>query len=752
MSNIFRALFNIATGADVEKLTDTLASLNDGKRIRSISSMASRSIFYFPMFVSDDHTVDEINMMQKAAESNYAIMVAECFSQVPAMEVRPNDMNQISNFLDRFHQNLGTDTIGSGEALRKFTSAVSYAQGNLTKLHGMFESVIENQWNAYKDIDNAPAKHLPENYTTLYDKYTIPALDDISEAAYQNALNKRKEIETWGFIGESAPSDMFAYDMAEDEEPLPKTEPVTNVTAEDDSSDIEPVNEATTKEAYSILAQKLDSIPDNKIKSATNTAALNKMETKLNTMKKKYTKYLTRYKKKYEGEGDGSNKKLTIRFEKMTIDDPKSFMKVYGEFIKIVNKKLALCEKRKKELAKTRAKAVAETGSAPSWFNAPLESCSIDKLDEMSMNIIDQVESEVNEMCDAPDDKIFGYIVNEAPDRNNPYAGLYPDTAPELGDYIDNIRNKNRRKDLAARAAEIVEEDRQRAERAQREYDLNKYTDPDDVSKLKKNMSRAEAEAMRRKLNKVSNPGTVRNRPANTLTNGRIGKYNPLDGKLFTDADIKKANDSIPTIITVSVKMAVKGTDQVVDYVFPVGIKVHIHRVPVKEMISNIESSLMQGRKLLSFIKLTSGEEGTIMDMLFGISKLKKEAENRTRGTSAQVYRSALQRRKRLSKMSLPFITKNYTLNGSMLISQNIADRIKADIGIDITQPASLKKIMLEEYLFSIYISDSANESVKVFYDNDLSYNEISYKMLERQSKQSDQQMKELLRILGTNR
>ena len=59
---------------------------------------------------------------------------------------------------------------------------------------------------------------------------------------------------------------------------------------------------------------------------------------------------------------------------------------------------------------------------------------------------------------------------------------------------------------------------------------------------------------------------------------------------------------------------------------------------------------------------------------------------------------------------------------------------------------------MSEEYLFSIYISDSANESVKMFYDNDIAYNEVSYKMLERQAKQSDQQLKELLRILGTNR
>ena len=670
MGNIFRTLFNVATGADVGKLTVTLASLNDGKRIRSISSMASRSIFYFPMFVSDDHTVDEINMMQRAAESNYAIMVAECFAQVPAMEVRPNDMNQISSFLDRYHQNLGTDTIGSGEALRKFTSAVSYAQGNMTKLHGMFESVIASQWEAYKDIDNAPAKHLPENYKSLYETYNLPALDSVSEAAYKRELEKRKEIETWGFLGESVPTDMFGFDMASDEEPLPDTDPVTDVEAEDGSVETIPVDEATTKEAYSVMAKKLEEIPDNKIRSATSVAALGKMETKLKGFKKKYTKYLIRYKKKYEGEDKDDGKKLTIRFEGMTIDDPKSFMKVYGEFMKVVNRKLKLCEKRRAQLNKARGKAVVETGHTPAWYSAEIEKCSLDKLDEMSLELLETMDKSIDKMVESADKDVFGYVMNEADEPGEP---------------------------------------------------------SEDVA------------------------DTVTNRPPRSPRTPR--SYSPIQsGKMFTDADIKKANDSLPTIIMVSVKMAVKGTGDVVDYQFPVGIKVHIHRVPVNEMIANIEGSLMQGRKLLSFIKLTSGEEGTISDLLFGISKLKKEAEHRTHGSSAQIYRSALQRRKRVAKMSLPFITKNYTMNGSMLISQNIADRIKEQVGIDITQPNNLRKIMSEEYLFSIYISDSANESVKMFYDNDIAYNEVSYKMLERQAKQSDQQLKELLRILGTNR
>ena len=433
------------------------------------------------------------------------------------------------------------------------------------------------------------------------------------------------------------------------------------ICAEDDSAAANAVNEATTKEAYSKLAAKLDSIPNNKIKSAKNRAALRKMETKLNSMKKKYTKYLVRYKKKYEG-NDDSKKKLTIRFEGMTIDDPKSFMKVYGEFIKVVNKKLALVKKRQEEISKKTAKSVVETGTSPAWLDAPLESCSLTDLDEMSMNILDYVEYEVNQITEATDAEAFGYI-----------------------DLIDEANSPS----------------------------------------------------------SASTSNTSRSRSM---------KYEPMvnTGKMFTDLDVKKANDALPTIIMVNIKMVVEGSDQITDYSFPVGVKVNVHQVPWKEMSSSLASSLVQGRKLLSFIKLTSGEEGSLADLLFGIGKLKKEVEGATSGKSYQIYRSAIQRRKRLSKMSIPFITKKYTMNASLMISQNVASQIKDIVGIDVNEPKALQKVMMEEYVFAVYLTDANGEVCRVFYDNDVGFNEVSYKMLQRQQRNNEMQMKDLLRILGS--
>lgn len=817
---LFRDIIGLATSNDAKSIINTFDEYTRQGPIRSISSMSSRSIFYFPMFVTDDHSVEEIEMFQKYAESNYAVMLAECFAQVPAIKVKAGDMDQISSFLSRFHQNIGATSGGSAAAARKFVSAVSGISKAGSALFTESVSAVpysdeylENarnfiveQWEKYKEYDNAPTRHLDEsNYVSVNDIYNESALDPANAAMVERATKHAHEMDLWGFIGESVPDDMFGYDMAFDNEDIPLAGPqskepelpaelsdldegfsikgaakaigksvktvadnissgslhakiakfpedtqirlmadarakISNIVekskldgikisnagrklfiydpeiyGEDGSKHKEDlqalldsvkdiitdfewkpnshsimavgttpdiarkygwrgnsrksteavIDETTTKEAYSILSEKLDAIPNNKIRSAKNRQALNKLESKLNGMKKKYTKYLIRYKKRYEKEEE-SGKKFKIRFEGHDIDDPKQFMKVYGEFIKVVNKKLALIEARRKEISKSSAKAMSETGHLPEWLDAPLEACSITDLDEMCMNTADMVDEYINEMVSLPDSMTFIYEAGE-----------------------DKI--------------------------------------PEDVQVTRRDR-------------------TSDNRPT---------RFSPIvnTGSMFTDSDIKKANDALPTIIMVNVKMEIEsgnGSGNVVDYSFPVGVKVHIHTVPWKELADDISNSLVKNRKLLAFAKFTSGEESSISDFLFGLNSLRKEAKDARSGNSYRVYRSALQRRKRLSKMTLPFIKRNYTLNGSLLISANCVAAIKDMTSLDITDPRTARKLLYEEFLFAIFVSNSADESCKIFYDNDLGFNEVNYKMLQRQQRNNDAQTKDMLRIIAS--
>lgn len=109
----------------------------------------------------------------------------------------------------------------------------------------------------------------------------------------------------------------------------------------------------------------LESITDNKIRSCKNRSKLRSIESKLKGLKKKYTAYLVRYKKRYEeNEKEGTKKKLIIRFNKETIADPKAFMKEYGSYMKIINRKLKLCEERREELLNRAGKTITANETA----------------------------------------------------------------------------------------------------------------------------------------------------------------------------------------------------------------------------------------------------------------------------------------------------------------------------------------------------------------------------------------------------
>src|SRR5699024_8601532 len=87
------------------------------------------------------------------------------------------------------------------------------------------------------------------------------------------------------------------------------------------------MNESSVGEAINSIKFSLESVSENKILSCKNLTKLRTLEAKLNKLKNRYVKYLNRYKKKYkENKKKGSKSKLLIRFNGMTIGDPKAFM------------------------------------------------------------------------------------------------------------------------------------------------------------------------------------------------------------------------------------------------------------------------------------------------------------------------------------------------------------------------------------------------------------------------------------------
>jgi len=85
---------------------DTASSLDVKKTPRSISSYASKAIYYFPVLCSKTVVDKNAFMISSNLEASYSSFVAACFAMVPAVVVKGNSVNT-EDYLKQFHQNIG---------------------------------------------------------------------------------------------------------------------------------------------------------------------------------------------------------------------------------------------------------------------------------------------------------------------------------------------------------------------------------------------------------------------------------------------------------------------------------------------------------------------------------------------------------------------------------------------------------------------------------------------------------------------
>lgn len=240
-------------------------------------------------------------------------------------------------------------------------------------------------------------------------------------------------------------------------------------------------------------------------------------------------------------------------------------------------------------------------------------------------------------------------------------------------------------------------------------------------------------------------------RPGNNITgNTRPAFYEAFDAKsVFTNSDMNKANDAIPTITKVNIGFIVDETNEVIQRDVLVGIKTFVHRISTSELVTNLYNTIINKRKFLKFIKYISGEEKSLSDLLFGINELKADARD-TKSTKSSWFQ-ALKRRKRWSKMTIPFLMKSYTPNGTVVMTMNEVEYIKNQYGIDLMKDDHIKMIMDANFLLGFVILDQSNEIAYISYDaHNYEPQEYHYNALEREMNTNDRMMRELYRSFST--
>ena len=778
-------LFELLSAFDVKKGKNQKFAVNLNKnRIRSISAYSSNTIFYFPTIVSDQTMPEEQAMIIRMVEKAYASFVVACISLMPFHRIKADDKASIEDYLRQFHQNIGMNQ-GSGPILNKVFAEIDTMDisESVKSLDGFEETqkFLEECWKRSLSEHTDFVKIIAET-VSLNDMFNEDAIDPKTQVLQAQFRAQMEERDTWGFIGE-ATDDLLDGDMDElldmtdeqieqsCEEQFSEEQQMDEYLSGDGEDDIDesvrelkrmqqnanrkieqakqinrdnrntvtngikkieddykkgPVNESAgnVKSAVDSIKFSLESVSANKIMSCQSLTKLASLESKLNKLKNKYTKYLNRYKRKVkENKEKGEQKSLSIRFNGFQISNPKAFMKQYGTYIKIINKRLKLVEKRRAELRKRKGLSAE---------SQKLEESAITDLTQMDFDAIDYCIKTIDESLNAPDSEIF--IMTEA---------LSPEQKTHNQLVIDKIKAEQKGREYFKQAQVKKKENdelRMKAEqRGRRIHELEKENE-----RLKTNAEK----------NTPPSESEDYGRPQNAIIPGR-GRGNRdvkvFDKELFTDMDVKKANEAIPMFTKATISFIVDDTEEVVARDVLVGVKAYIHKAPANELVNDVYNCIINKRKFLRFVKFVTGEERSLSDLLFGFKELKADALDARSG--AGEWRGTFKRRRRWAKMSVPYLMKEYTPNGTLVMTMNEVNFIRDQYGIDIMKPDHVRMIMDADFLLGFVIIDQAEEMVYVTYDgHGYGFQQYTYAMLEREHQRSDREMRELYRSIAGSR
>lgn len=207
-------------------------------------------------------------------------------------------------------------------------------------------------------------------------------------------------------------------------------------------------------------------------------------------------------------------------------------MQQYGQYIKIINKRLKLVEQRRTELRKR--KGITENVA--------------ESITNLELDTVDYCIRKIDESLNAPDDQLF--IIQEAsddPDYNS------------IGDY----NQPDMFKDYEDRLTRLGKVAKQRADEARR--------------LTSKESSSSDAEIV---FDKNRTKGSMI--PSKSAKGGKTS-YKMFDREIFTNMDMSKANEALPTFAKATIGFIVDDTNETVSREILIGIKSYIHRIAAKK-------------------------------------------------------------------------------------------------------------------------------------------------------------------------
>ena len=228
----------------------------------------------------------------------------------------------------------------------------------------------------------------------------------------------------------------------------------------------------------------------------------------------------------------------------------------------------------------------------------------------------------------------------------------------------------------------------------------------------------------------------------------RKSKPEKMYPEMLKDADVKKMNEIVPTLMLVRFYNA--DTKQPQEFI--IGIKSKAIKANADEIIKKIYNNNTDGRGLVNFIRATTGEISFVKDLLLGLDRAKDDVMSMNKKGSLEDVWHMLQIRAQNAEQYIRQGKTNFAAAiTTVVITQEDADYLYKQMNIDINNPKIASQFMKAYNLFGLAIVDDTTETARLLWD-DLSgkFEDIAYTMLEREDK--DSSYKKVVNLLGKMR
>ena len=217
----------------------------------------------------------------------------------------------------------------------------------------------------------------------------------------------------------------------------------------------------------------------------------------------------------------------------------------------------------------------------------------------------------------------------------------------------------------------------------------------------------------------------------------------------LADNDVKKANELVPT--TLSVSLQVKDGQSFGGITnFVLGVKGLMHPVNSNDMISNLIDGYKSGNKFFNFIRWTTGEISFLKDLLFNVNGIKEDViKKHAKGNSH--WWTTLKRRRTLAKMKNAFGKSRILPNVSIVCSMEEVAEMQDVYGMDLMDPKVVRRMMDRYFLLGFVIVDEAQELCHFIFDGETNYQTLSFKGLERENNNKNE-FKEIYKMINSGR